>query len=162
MIKCSSTSTGNRTSRCRRGWRGCMIGVDVLIRQTERVNQCMETYLRCFIHACPRQWSQWLSLVEYWYNTSSHLALGRSPFEVLYGCQPRHLGLDISSAAPVPEIQQWLSDRDLMQRLVHQHLERAQLRMKKQAYKHRSERTFNVGDWVFLKLHPYVQSSVAT
>ena len=33
--------------------------------------------------------------------------------------------------------------------------------MKKQADKHRSERSFNVGDWVFLKLQPYVQSSVA-
>jgi len=32
--------------------------------------------------------------------------------------------------------------------------------MKKQADKRRSERSFNVGDWVFLKLQPYVQSSV--
>jgi hypothetical protein len=24
--------------------------------QTERDNQCMETYLRCFVHACPRCW----------------------------------------------------------------------------------------------------------
>jgi hypothetical protein len=24
--------------------------------QTERVNQCLETFLRCFVHACPRQW----------------------------------------------------------------------------------------------------------
>lgn len=39
-----------------------------------------------------------------------------------------------------------------MQKLVHQHLQRAQLRMKKQADKNRSERSFNVGDWVFLKL----------
>ena len=31
MIKCSRTSMGNMTSRCRRGRRGCMIGVDVLI-----------------------------------------------------------------------------------------------------------------------------------
>lgn len=26
--------------------------------QTERVNQCLETFLRCFVHACPSQWSR--------------------------------------------------------------------------------------------------------
>jgi transposase InsO family protein len=38
--------------------------------QTERVNQCLETFLRCFVHACPRQWHHWLDLAEFWYNTS--------------------------------------------------------------------------------------------
>jgi transposase InsO family protein len=33
--------------------------------QTERVNQCMETFLRCFVHACPKQWCHWLHLAEY-------------------------------------------------------------------------------------------------
>jgi len=32
--------------------------------------------------------------------------------------------------------------------------------MKRHADKHRSERCFAVGDWVFLKLQPYVQSSL--
>ena len=45
--------------------------------------------------------------------------------------------------------------------LVKQHLLRAQARMKKQVDKGRSERNFAVGDMVFLKLQPYVQSSVA-
>jgi len=44
--------------------------------QTERVNQCLETFLRCFIHACPSSWSQWISLTEFWYNTSEHSATG--------------------------------------------------------------------------------------
>lgn len=37
--------------------------------QTERVNQCLETYLRYFTHSCPSKWSTWLYLAEYWYNT---------------------------------------------------------------------------------------------
>jgi exosome complex RNA-binding protein Rrp4 len=47
-----------------------------------------------------------------------------------------------------------------MQTLVMQHLHRAQERMKRQADKGRSERVFQVGDAVYLKLQPYVQSSL--
>lgn len=65
--------------------------------QSERVNQCLEGYLRCFAHACPTKWIQWLSLAEFWYNTSPHSALGKSPFEVLYGTSPRHLGISADS-----------------------------------------------------------------
>jgi hypothetical protein len=64
--------------------------------QTKRVNQCMETYLRCFVHACATKWLHWLSLAEFWYNTSFHSAIQRSPFEVLYGFLPRRFGLDAS------------------------------------------------------------------
>jgi hypothetical protein len=48
-----------------------------------------------------------------------------------------------------------------MQDLIKQHLSRAQERMKRQADKKRSERSFTVGDFVYLKLHPYIQSSLA-
>ncbi|WVZ48794.1 LOW QUALITY PROTEIN: hypothetical protein U9M48_000203 [Paspalum notatum var. saurae] len=61
--------------------------------QTERVNQCLETFLRCYVHACPARWMDWLGLAEYWYNTSTHSAIGRSPFEALYGYPPRSLGI---------------------------------------------------------------------
>jgi hypothetical protein len=64
--------------------------------QSERVNQCVETYLRCFAHACPAKWSQHLSLAEYWYNTSEHSAIKMSPFVALYGKEPRHWGIDAS------------------------------------------------------------------
>jgi hypothetical protein len=53
--------------------------------QTERLNQRVEAFLRCTFHSCPRSWSKWISLVEYWYNTSFQSAIGRTPFEVLYG-----------------------------------------------------------------------------
>jgi hypothetical protein len=57
--------------------------------QTEQVNQCLKTFLTCFVHACGSKCSSWLSLVEYGYNTSEHSLMGRSPFEVLYGRSPR-------------------------------------------------------------------------
>lgn len=63
--------------------------------------------------------------------------------------------------ADVPDLNEWLSERSLMQDLVRQHLLRAQARMKKQADKHRFERSFQIGDWVFLKLQPYTQASAA-
>ena len=39
--------------------------------------------------------------------------------------------------------------------LLKENLNLAQNRMKQQADQHCSERTFNVGDWVFLRLQPY-------
>jgi hypothetical protein len=129
--------------------------------QTERANQCMETFLRCFVHAVPTRWSSWLSLAEFWYNTTEHSALVRSPFQVLYGHSPRHFGIDSASVLVNPNVSSWLQEREVMQSLVKQHLHRAQDRMKRQADKGRSERQFKVGDMVFLKLQPYVQSSLA-
>jgi hypothetical protein len=45
--------------------------------QTEKLNQCLESYLRCVVHVSPTKWAQWLPLGEYWYNTNFHLALGK-------------------------------------------------------------------------------------
>jgi hypothetical protein len=100
-------------------------------------------------------------LAEYWYNTSMHSALDKSPFEVLYNRQPRLLGLAVADACPVTDLDVWLAERDLMTRVLQQHLERVRQRMKRQEDKNRSERVFQVGDMVFLKLQPYIQSSVA-
>jgi hypothetical protein len=48
-----------------------------------------------------------------------------------------------------------------MNNLIQQQLARAQQRMKVQADKNRTERSFAVGDLVYLKLQPYIQSSLA-
>lgn len=129
--------------------------------QTERLNQSMETFLRCFVNACPSKWSTWLPLVEFWYNASPHSAIGCSPFEALYGHPPRHFGVSAIDSVSVPELSVWLQDRLVMTDLILQHLSRSKERMKRQADKKRSKRQFHVGDMVFLKMQPYVQSTLA-
>jgi hypothetical protein len=129
--------------------------------QTERVNQCLETYLRCFISSCPTKWSQWLPLVEFWYNTSYHSSIKMSPFYALYNHHPRYLGLTDASVPVVSDLQDWLQERQLISALLQQHLHRANNRMKQFADRKRSERIFQVGDWVYLRLQPYVQISLA-
>jgi transposase InsO family protein len=129
--------------------------------QTERLNQSMDTFLRCFANACPSKWSSWLPLAEFWYNSSPHSALGRSPFEALYGFPPRHFGISALDSVSVPELSTWLTDRATISDLLQQHLARAKERMKRQADKNRTERTFQVGDWVLVKLQPYVQTTLA-
>jgi hypothetical protein len=130
--------------------------------QTERVNQCLETFLRSFVQSCPSKWSSWLSVAEFWYNTCSHSSLGSSPFEVLYGRAPRHFGLSVEDSVQHTDLSSWLSQRELMLRIIRNNLLRAQQRMKHQSDKKRTERVFQMGDKVYLKLQPYIQSSVAT
>jgi hypothetical protein len=47
-----------------------------------------------------------------------------------------------------------------MNHLIQEHLNRAVHRMKSQADKKRTKREFSVGSMVYLKLQPYVQSSI--
>ena len=56
--------------------------------QTEIVNKCLEGYLRYFASEKQTQWVKWLPFVEWWYNTSFHMASKMSPFMELYGYHP--------------------------------------------------------------------------
>jgi hypothetical protein len=129
--------------------------------QTERLNQCLEAFLRCSTHATPNQWSKWLPLAEYWYNTSFHSTLQRSPFETLYGHVPKHFGTPDPTTATAPDLEEMIRAREVTMALLQQQLLRAQERMRRQADEHRLERVFAVGDTVYLKLQPYIQNSVA-
>jgi hypothetical protein len=126
--------------------------------QSERVNQCLEMYLRCAAQDQPRQWRAWLPLAEFWYNSTFHTALGCSPFKALYGHEPDLGALPaIDPESPVAGV---IWDRTTQLDILKQRLTEAQNRMKLYADSKRSERTFQVGEQVLLKLQPYAQASV--
>jgi len=58
-------------------------------RQTERINQELEQYLRVFIDHRQEQWPDWLGTAEFTYNNKIHVATKALPFKVNYGQDPR-------------------------------------------------------------------------
>lgn len=130
--------------------------------QTEVINRCLETYLRCMCGEQPKSWHAWLPLAEWWYNTHFHSATQLTPYEVVYG-QPPPLHLPyLPGDSDVEAVDRSLQKREEMIAVLRFHLMRAQTRMKQQADKGRSDRVFQEGDWVWLKLQPYRQHSVAS
>lgn len=130
--------------------------------QTEVVNRCLETYLRCMCHEQPHLWSKWLALAEFWYNTNYHTSTQMSPYEVVYGqAPPVHLPY-LPGESKVAVVARSLQERENMLLLLRFHLMRAQHRMKQLADTHRTERELEIGDFVFVKLQPYRQYSVVT
>uniref|UniRef100_A0A8C6MLR6 Integrase catalytic domain-containing protein n=1 Tax=Nothobranchius furzeri TaxID=105023 RepID=A0A8C6MLR6_NOTFU len=56
--------------------------------QSERANQQLGRYLRCFVSAQPSQWPKYLLWAELSHNLHTSSATQMSPFEVCYGYQP--------------------------------------------------------------------------
>lgn len=81
--------------------------------QTEIVNKCVENYLRCFCSEWPKQWANWLSWAELWYNTTFHSSIGITPFEALYGRPPPPLLFYGDQKTANATLDQQLKDRDL-------------------------------------------------
>lgn len=123
--------------------------------QTEVVNRCLETYLRCFIADQPKNWASWIPWAEYWFNTSYHAATGHTPFEMVYGRPPPVITRWVQGETRVEAVQRELLDRDEALKQLREQLLRAQVRMKQIADKKRCDRSFEVGEWVFVKLRTH-------
>jgi hypothetical protein len=128
--------------------------------QTERVNQCLEQYLKCMAFKEPKKWAQWLPAAEWWYNSSYHTSLKSTPFEALYGYAPPPLhGISIPCDV-TPEVEVTLQEKDRIMKSLQHNLQQAQNRMKKYADLKHTERTFEVGGMVYLKMQPYRETAL--
>jgi hypothetical protein len=101
-----------------------------------------------------RSWDKTLSYTEFSYNNNYQESLKMTPFEMLYGCrcqtplfwseaaERKVFGLDI------------LQEVKKQARMVRENLRVAQSRQKSYADHRRRELSFEVGDFVYLKLYP--------
>ena len=83
-----------------------------------------------------------------------------TPFQALYGRPPPHVPMYPIASSLVHEVGQALKTRDELLIQLKINLAAAANRMKQTADKNRREVEFQKGDMVYLKLHPYRQSSV--
>lgn len=127
--------------------------------QTERINQCLEQYLRNMVFQHPKDWMNWLSMAEWWYNTSYHTSLKVSPFEALYAYHPPQIGELSLPRTILPEARATVEEREKMREQLKGNLLQAQDRMKYFADLKRTERHLQVGDNVYIKVQPYRQNA---
>ncbi|XP_026419829.1 uncharacterized protein LOC113315794 [Papaver somniferum] len=84
-----------------------------------------------------------------------------SSFKALYGYDAPHLAFPPTITTSVAAIEEYLIHRKPMLDILKDSVSVAQARMKFFADQNRTERSFEMGDSLYLKLHPYRQVSVS-
>nr|KYP55801.1 Retrotransposable element Tf2 [Cajanus cajan] len=120
--------------------------------QTEVVNRCLETYLRCLTSTKPKQWPSHLAWAEFWFNTNYNASTKMSPFKALYGGDPPILLKGTTIPSKVEEVNQLVCQCDELLVELRSNLLKAQDQMGAHANKHRKDVEYQEGEWVYLKL----------
>nr|GEX16395.1 retrotransposable element Tf2 [Tanacetum cinerariifolium]GFA96258.1 retrotransposable element Tf2 [Tanacetum cinerariifolium] len=108
----------------------------------------------------PKEWMKWLSLAEFWYNSNFYNSIKTTPFEVVYGqLAPIHIPYTPKDSS-VELVDRTLQAREQNIALLKFNLKATQDKMKSYADKKSSDREFEVGNFVYLKLLPYRQLTI--
>lgn len=59
----------------------------------------------------PKKWHKWLSLAQWWYNTSFHSAIKMNHFQALYGYPPPSRELSTQEASIVVAMEEMIPTR---------------------------------------------------
>jgi len=121
-------------------------------RQTERINQELEQYLRVFINHRQEQWPDWLGTAEFTYNNKVHAATKTLPFKANYGQDPK-MGFEGRRKGKYEAAEKFIERMRKIQEKAKAALGKVQEEMKKFANrKRREEEEYRVGDLVLLSI----------
>lgn len=60
----------------------------------------------------PKQWSTWLPLAEWWFNTTFHTTLNNSPYHVVYGVEPYQLLIPPTGSTNLTSVEELLKGKE--------------------------------------------------
>jgi hypothetical protein len=88
--------------------------------QTERVNQVLEQYLRCFINYHQDNWVDLLLVAEFAYNNTFQESIHQTPFFANYGYHPQFHSLSLVKNPAAQDLDTRLLEihKDMKARLV--------------------------------------------
>jgi hypothetical protein len=129
--------------------------------QSEVTNRIIALYLRCLTGDRPRSWLHWLPWAEFCYNTSFQSALKTTPFNVVYGRDPPPLLKYQAGMPSVAAVDAQLKDRDEFLGEIRQRLLLSQDLMKDHHNKKRRAKSFDINEWVWLRLQHRPAAGIA-
>jgi hypothetical protein len=125
--------------------------------QTERVNQTLEQYLRCYGDELQDDWAEHLCSAEFAYNNAAHEGTKASPFYLEYGRHPRAGPTLIKNPKRV-DMNDIMWNRQQAQEQAKAALQLAAERMKWYYDKNVQKVPFKKGDLVLLDLRNWQKS----
>lgn len=99
-------------------------------------------------------------MAEWWYNTTYYSTIHTTPYEALYGQRPPRHQPYLAGSSQVAKVDHSLQAREAARKLLQFYLKRSKDRMKQIMDRGQSDRVFQVGDLVYLRLQPYRQHSL--
>ena len=87
--------------------------------QTERVNQVLEDMLQAYVSRFQSNWEDYLSILEFSYNSAKHVSTGFSPFMLMYGFHPRSRVTVGLANEKIQQVKDFLEDHQEMLRWAH-------------------------------------------
>ena len=122
--------------------------------QTERVNQILEDMLRACVLTYAKDWENSFPYAEFSYNNSYQSSLKMSSFEALYGRKCRTPLMWSEVGDRIIEGLDFIKKVEDKIAEIRENLKAAQSRQKSYADKRRCTLSFEVGDYVYLKVSP--------